>query len=129
MEPYPTLYALGFLPRNRVPLDRQLIMNSLTAVKQLGVFLAFNRQGNAMNISSAIIHALPRDVAVVKAGLAALSGVEVQAISPEGKIIVTIESADDSSNIATYQLIGQLDGVMSAAMVFHQTESEPDKEI
>ena len=82
-----------------------------------------------MNISSAIIHALPRDVAVVKAGLAALSGVEVQAISPEGKIIVTIESADDSSNIATYQLIGQLDGVMSAAMVFHQTESEPDKEI
>ena len=82
-----------------------------------------------MNISSAIIHALPRDVALVQSGLAAIAGVEVHAISPEGKMIVTIETEDDGSNAATYQLIGQLDGVMSAAMVYHQTESEPDKEI
>ena len=82
-----------------------------------------------MNISSAIIHALPGDVAIVQAGLATLAGVEVHAISPEGKMIVTIETEDDGSNAATYQLIGQLDGVMSAAMVYHQTESEPDKEI
>ncbi|MFA4969179.1 MAG: chaperone NapD [Sulfuritalea sp.] len=82
-----------------------------------------------MNISSAIIHALPGDVAVVQAGLAALAGVEVHAISPEGKLIVTIETDDDGSNVATYERIGQLDGVMSTAMVYHQTESEPDKEI
>lgn len=82
-----------------------------------------------MNISSAIIHALPGDVAVVQAGLATLAGVEVHAISPEGKLIVTIETDDDDGNVATYQCIGQLDGVMSAAMVYHQTESEPDKEI
>lgn len=82
-----------------------------------------------MNISSAIIHARPGDVAVVQAGLATLAGVEVHGISPEGKIIVTIETEDDGSNVATYERIGQLDGVMSAAMVFHQTESEPDKEI
>ena len=82
-----------------------------------------------MNISSAIIHALPGDVAIVQAGLATLAGVEVHAISPEGKMIVTIETEDDGSNAATYQPIGQLDGVMSAAMVYHQTESEPDKEI
>lgn len=82
-----------------------------------------------MNISSAIIHALPGDVAVVQAGLATLAGVEVHAISPEGKLIVTIETDDDGSNVATYERIGQLDGVMSTAMVYHQTESEPDKEI
>ena len=82
-----------------------------------------------MNISSAIIHAHPADVATVQAGLALLSGVEVHAVSPEGKMIVTIETEDDGSNAATYQLIGQLDGVMSAAMVYHQTESEPFKEI
>ena len=82
-----------------------------------------------MNISSAIIHALPRDVALVQTGLAALAGVEVHAVSPDGKMIVTIETEDDGSNAATYQLIGQLDGVMSAAMVYHQTESEPYKEI
>ena len=82
-----------------------------------------------MNISSAIIHARPGAVAVVQAGLAALAGVEVHAISPEGKLIVTIETGDEGSNAATYERIGQLDGVLSAAMVYHQTESEPDKEI
>ncbi|MDP1733295.1 MAG: chaperone NapD [Sulfuritalea sp.] len=82
-----------------------------------------------MNISSAIIHALPGNVAVVQAGLATLAGVEVHGISPEGKMIVTIETEDEGSNADTYQRIGQLDGVMSAAMVYHQTESEPDKEI
>ncbi len=82
-----------------------------------------------MNISSAIVHAHPGDVAIVQAGLATLDGVEVHAVSPEGKMIVTIETEDDGSNAATYQLIGQLDGVMSVAMVYHQTESEPFKEI
>ena len=43
-----------------------------------------------MNISSAIVHARPGHVALVETGLAALTGVEVHAISPEGKIIVTI---------------------------------------
>jgi len=82
-----------------------------------------------MNISSAIVHAHPRDIALARTGLATLPGVEVHAVSPEGKLIVTIETEDDGSNAATYQLIGQLDGVMSAAMVYHQSESEPFKEI
>lgn len=82
-----------------------------------------------MNISSAIIHARPGAVALVQAGLATLPGVEVHGISPEGKMIVTIETEDDDGNVAAYELIGRLDGVMSAAMVYHQTESEPDKEI
>ena len=82
-----------------------------------------------MNISSAIIHAHPSDVTVVQAGLATLAGVEVHGISPEGKLIVTIETEDEGSNADTYLRIGQLDGVMSAAMVYHQTESEPNKEI
>ncbi len=82
-----------------------------------------------MNISSAIIHVLPDNLAIVQAGLAMVPGVEVHGISPEGKMIVTIETEDEGSNADTYQRIGQLDGVMSAAMVYHQTESEPDKEI
>jgi nitrate reductase NapD len=63
-----------------------------------------------MNISSAIIHAHPGDIAVVQAGLAALAGVEVHAVSPEGKLIVTIETDDDGSNVATYEEIGRLRG-------------------
>lgn len=82
-----------------------------------------------MNISSAIVHALPGDIAVVQAAIGALSGVEVHAVSPEGKMIVTIESADDANNVARFEEIGRLQGVLSVAMVYHQTESEPEVEL
>lgn len=82
-----------------------------------------------MNISSAIVHARPGETPVVQAALATLVGVEVHAVSPDGKLIVTIETDDDAGNVATYEEIGRLAGVMSTAMVFHQTESEPDTEV
>ena len=82
-----------------------------------------------MNISSAIVHAHAANAAAVEARLTALTGVEVHGISPEGKIIVTIESDDEYSTVDTYTRIGQLEGVLATAMVFNQSESEPEKEI
>lgn len=82
-----------------------------------------------MNISSALVHAHPTNATAVAQRLAALPGVEVHGISPEGKLIVTIESDDDDSTLATYTRIGQLEGVLAAAMIYNQTESEPEKEI
>nr|MDP2190334.1 chaperone NapD [Rhodoferax sp.] len=82
-----------------------------------------------MNISSAIVHAHAANATAVKARLTALAGVEVHGISPEGKIIVTLESSDDDSTIATYTRIGQLEGVLAVAMIYNQSESEPEKEI
>jgi nitrate reductase NapD len=82
-----------------------------------------------MNISSAILHAHPANAAAVQARLTALAGVEVHGISPEGKIIVTIESDDDDSTIATYTRIGQLEDVLATAMIYNQSESEPEKEM
>ena len=106
-----------------------IFIGSLRRGDYNGTATRAGHKGHVMNISSAIVHARPGAVAIVQAGLAALEGVEVHAVSPEGKLIVTIETEDDGSNVATYERIGQLDGVMSAAMVYHQTESEPDKEI
>lgn len=82
-----------------------------------------------MNISSVIVIPRPDTVQVVVDGLTALPGVEVAAVSPEGKIIVTIETEGDRETIQTYEVISQLDGVMSASMVYHQQESEPEVEI
>lgn len=82
-----------------------------------------------MNISSAIVHAHAANVSAVQARLLGLPGVEVHGVSPEGKIIVTIESDDDSITMDTYTRIGQLDGVLASAMVYNQSESEPEMEI
>ncbi len=79
-----------------------------------------------MNISSAIVHAKPGAAGLVRTGLGALEGVEVHAVSDEGKLIVTIEAGDDRITTATFESIGQMAGVLSVALVYHQTESDPE---
>lgn len=82
-----------------------------------------------MNISSVLVHAHPENLAVVTTRLTELEGVEVHGASPEGKLVVTIESADDDSTLSIYTRIGQLEGVLALAMIYNQSESEPEKEI
>lgn len=81
-----------------------------------------------MNISSILVNAGPQHVSTVEASLAALAGVEVHAVSPEGRMIVTIESDGDRETTQTYEAIQQLPGVLSLAMVYHHFEPDPEKE-
>jgi nitrate reductase NapD len=81
-----------------------------------------------MNISSVIVSARPGEAAVVSAGLAQLAGVEIHATTPEGKFIATIESVTDGETVHTFDRINALEGVMSVAMVYHQFESDPERE-
>ncbi|MBK6649966.1 MAG: chaperone NapD [Betaproteobacteria bacterium] len=82
-----------------------------------------------MNISSVIVIPRPEQVEQVLALLRVHKGVEVAAVSPEGKIIVTIEADGDSETVQVYETISLMDGVMSASMVYHQKEDEPEAEI
>ena len=82
-----------------------------------------------MNISSAVVHAKPGAAEAVRAKLTATEGVEVHALSDEGKLIVTIEADSDRATADIYGSIGQMDGVLSIAMVYHQTESDPEMDI
>ena len=82
-----------------------------------------------MNISSAIVHARPGHAAEVQRTLAAIAGVEIHAVSDEGKLIITIESPGDRETADTFEAISQMDHVLSTSMVYHQTEAEPEAEI
>jgi len=82
-----------------------------------------------MNISSVIVIPRPEQVDQVVALLGTHDGVEVAAVSPEGKVIVTIESADDRETIQIYEAISLMAGVMSASMVYHQREDQPEAEV
>jgi nitrate reductase NapD len=82
-----------------------------------------------MNVSSLIVNAKDGQALAVQALLTQQTGVEVHAASPEGKLIVTIETDSDRDTVAAYERISRTDGVLSAAMVYHQIESEPDQEI
>jgi nitrate reductase NapD len=81
-----------------------------------------------MNISSIIVHAKPTQVSSVRGSLEQIPGVEVHATTDDGKFVVTIETETDGETASTFDRINTMPGVMSAAMVFHQYESDPQKE-
>ncbi len=80
-----------------------------------------------MNISSLVVHALPSACALVRASLATLPGVEIHAESEAGKFVVTLEADSDGATAQIFDRIYLMDGVMSAAMVYHQFEPDPEQ--
>lgn len=73
-------------------------------------------------VASLIVYARPERMAQVGAALAAMAGVEVAASDASGKLIVILESPDESQ-LST--LIGQIDGtagVLSANLVYHHSD-------
>lgn len=80
------------------------------------------------NISSIILGVHPGDAAGVGVQLATLEGVEVHAVAEDGRMIVTIESATEGATVDTFEAIRQIPGVLSASLVYHQYESDPDEE-
>lgn len=81
-----------------------------------------------VNISSLILGALPAQADQVAAALRQLAGVEVHAIADDGRMIVSIESFSEGATVSTFETIRQLPGVLSASLVYHQYESDPDEE-
>lgn len=81
-----------------------------------------------LNITSIILGVAPKDAAEVSALLTAIGGVEVHAIAEDGRMIVTIESGNEDNTTNTFEAIRQMPGVISAALVYHQYESDPDEE-
>lgn len=75
-----------------------------------------------MHISGVLVHAQPGESARLRALLCATPGVEVHAVSPEGRLVVTIELDDDARLPDTFNAISALPGVLAAALVYSHTE-------
>jgi len=82
-----------------------------------------------MNISSAVVYAKPQQEATLRAQLMQLPGVEIHANTADGRLIVTLECDDDVQAIDLYRTIEHLPGALSVAMIFQQTESNPEQEL
>ena len=81
-----------------------------------------------INISSVILGVAPVNVAEVSRQLAVLAGVEIHAAAEDGRMIVTIESVSEGATVDIFEAIRQMPGVISASLVYHQYESDPDQE-
>jgi nitrate reductase NapD len=77
----------------------------------------------SLHIVSMIVHMRPENRDAVAALLAAIPGVEVQAVSELGKCVITIEAATEAELMDAINQINTCDGVISAGLVYHHYES------
>ena len=77
-----------------------------------------------MNISSAILHIVPGRLAEAREALLKLSGLEIHAESPEGKMVVVLEDDDLESPANKYVTLHGMPGVASVAMVYQYSDDE-----
>lgn len=77
-----------------------------------------------MNISSAIVHISPVHLDEASAVLSGMPGVEIHALSPEGKVVVTLEDEDTNSAADSYVALHGIAGVLSVAMVYQYSDDD-----
>ena len=71
-----------------------------------------------MNISSAILHLVPSRLEEAQTALLRLPGVEIHALTPEGKCVITLEGDDTEAAANSYVALHGIHGVASVAMVY-----------
>ncbi|UCE88491.1 MAG: chaperone NapD [Pseudomonadota bacterium] len=76
------------------------------------------------SVCGVLVHARPGSAGEVRERLLAEPGVEVHAQTDEGRMVVSVESGDPNVTADTLQLISNLDGVLSAAMVYQYSDSD-----
>lgn len=79
------------------------------------------------HISSLLVHVRPQLLAAVKANLRQLEGLELHQESPQGKLVVVLETEHERHILARIEQINALPGVLNAALVYHELlEAEGD---
>ena len=72
-----------------------------------------------VNITGMLVHARPDQAGAVRSQLEAMPGVEVHAMTPEGRLVVTIEKADDREMAETFERFAQIPQIVSTMLVYH----------
>ena len=76
-----------------------------------------------MNIAGVVVFSIPNAETELQSRLNSLFGVEIHAVSDEGKMVVTIENEHESDLADTVMEIQKLTGVLSASLVYHHNEN------
>lgn len=81
------------------------------------------------NICGVLVHADPRHLAAARAALLALPGVEIHQEAADGRLVVTIEDvvgedADGAPAALTLSRLTEIEGIASAALVYHHCETD-----
>lgn len=81
-----------------------------------------------MNIAGVIVHSRPEKLEGVKGALELMQGVEIHAETDDGRLVVTVEEDQDKLMAETVMNFHNVEGVLSAAMIYHHCECDDPSE-
>ncbi|MFK5968684.1 MAG: chaperone NapD [Candidatus Marithrix sp.] len=82
-----------------------------------------------MNISGVLVNANPDKISIVKEKFAEITGLEVHAVTEDGRLVITLECDDDKMMADTVIEINNCEGVLSAVMTYQYGNENLDEEI
>lgn len=82
---------------------------------------------NEVHISSLVVHVSPVHLVEIKAEIEKFDNAEIYGDSPEGKIIVVLETENQGFVTDTIEAINNIKNVLGTALVYHQIETDLDE--
>jgi nitrate reductase NapD len=75
-----------------------------------------------MSICGVVLHAHPSAHETVRSALLGMPGVDVHAMTEEGRMVVTVDQPNDRQALRTLEDLREVDGVLSTELVFSHPE-------
>ncbi len=75
---------------------------------------------DSLHIASLLVHCRPEQLPAVRANLALLPGLELHQHSPQGKLVVVLETEHEQQILDTIEQIQNLPGVLNAVLIYHE---------
>jgi len=81
-----------------------------------------------MKVASLVVRARPQRLAPLRDELAQMPGVEIHAVQPDGRIVVTVEDVDGTYPAESIVSIHNLGGVIGVSLVYEYSDEESGSE-
>lgn len=75
---------------------------------------------DSLHIASLLVHCRPEQLPAVRANLSLLPGLELHQHSPQGKLVVVLETEHEQQILDTIEQIQNLPGVLNAVLIYHE---------
>jgi nitrate reductase NapD len=85
---------------------------------------SMNPGATAVSIAGVLVHARPDRIDAVQTQLTQIPGVEIHAVTPEGKLVVTVDESEERTTGESVMRLYDVDGVLSASMIYHHFEND-----
>lgn len=78
-----------------------------------------------MSISGLVVHVRPADTDRISERILALEGVEIHAVTGEGRLVITVDQPDDRDAADRFTELQNMEGVLNTSLVYNYFEQDP----